>query len=104
MHQVLEGAVVGTHNYKFRENIDTVNPIDLSDDYVCYLSGHIHRYQKLENPLNEVPFLYPGSIERTSYQEAQESKGYCKLQFIKENGSFKFDHEFIELPTRLWRL
>jgi exonuclease SbcD len=100
MHQVLEGAKVGKHNYTFKSNPDVISIKDLSTDYDCYLSGHIHRYQLMKNYENDVPFLYPGSTERTSYQEVQETKGFCKLHFIKNKSRYIMEHEFIPLKTR----
>jgi DNA repair exonuclease SbcCD nuclease subunit len=100
MHQVLEGAKVGRHNYTFRANPDVIKVSDLSRAYNCYLSGHIHRYQLLHNPENGIPFLYPGSIERTSWQEELETKGYCILSFQKTDAGYAFSHQFRSLKTR----
>ena len=100
LHQAIEGAQVGLHNYTFRSNSDVIKVKDLTDDYVCYLSGHIHRHQIIRNPRNNVPYIYPGSIERTSFQEAREMKGYSKLRFIKEKDKYIIQHKFIELPAR----
>lgn len=98
LHHVIEGAEI--KNYTFRTNPDVIKINELNDIYACFLSGHIHRYQLLRNPFNNVPFLYPGSTERTSYQEADEAKGYCRLNFEKVQSKFVFSHEFIELPAR----
>jgi exonuclease SbcD len=99
-HHAVEGAQVGKHNYTFRNNKDVIRITDLSEDYTCYLSGHIHRYQLLRNIENNVPMLYPGSIERTSYQEVNEVKGFCELRFTKNKSGYTFDHKFIRLPAR----
>ena len=48
------------------------------------LSGHIHRHQVLTCDLGgrplAAPVLYPGSIERTSFAEKDEEKGYLVLE------------------------
>ena len=98
MHQIVEGSKV--KNYTFKGNPDVIRIDELSDAITCILSGHIHRYQLLHNPENKLPVLYPGSSERTSYQEAEETKGWCRLSFEPSENGYTFDHEFIPLPTR----
>jgi hypothetical protein len=58
------------------------------------LAGHIHRHQVLR--LN-VPVVYCGSIERTSYAEQNETKGFCELSL---NRGMPPRMMFHELPTR----
>jgi DNA repair exonuclease SbcCD nuclease subunit len=84
MHQCVEGAQVGVHNYTFRYNTDVVRTVEIPPTFTAVLSGHIHRYQVLrtdlqKNPLR-CPILYPGSIERTSIAERNEVKGYIILE------------------------
>ena len=49
------------------------------------LAGHIHRHQILSRDLKgqplSAPVLYPGSIERTSFAERLEEKGFLLLEF-----------------------
>jgi DNA repair exonuclease SbcCD nuclease subunit len=98
MHQIVEGSKV--KNYTFKSNPDVIRIDELSNAFTCILSGHIHRYQLLHSPENNVPVLYPGSTERTSYQEAEETKGWCQLSFEQSENRYTFDHAFIPLPTR----
>jgi exonuclease SbcD len=98
MHQVVEGSKI--KNYTFKGNPDVIRIDELSNVYTCYLSGHIHRYQLLRNPENNVPFLYPGSTERTSYQEADEIKGWCQLTCEPSAQGYAFSHAFMPLPAR----
>jgi DNA repair exonuclease SbcCD nuclease subunit len=60
------------------------------------LSGHIHRHQVLR-PLGGPPVIYAGSVERTSFAEAPEAKGFVVLQLTRSGlGPF----EFRPLPAR----
>ena len=53
-------------------------------------SGHIHRFQVLTKDLRgrplSSPIFYPGAIERTSFAEKDEKKGYLTLD-IETQGS-----------------
>jgi DNA repair exonuclease SbcCD nuclease subunit len=101
MHQAIEGAVVGSHNYRFGRARDVVNSRGVAGDFAALLSGHLHRHQILdygEGP----PVVYPGSIERTSIAEINEQKGFCVLTFTDdESGQLVMaDCEFMGLPAR----
>jgi DNA repair protein SbcD/Mre11 len=64
-------------------------------DYVAL--GHVHRFQQLST---HPPVVYPGSIERVDFSEAQEDKGYVLVQLAKQQASA----EFCPLPVRPFRL
>ena len=57
--------------------------------------GHIHKYQNL-NPGNDVPVVYPGSIERINFGEEKEDKGFCLVNIEGDKTSY----EFITVPAR----
>jgi DNA repair exonuclease SbcCD nuclease subunit len=60
------------------------------------LSGHIHRHQVLRIE-GRPHVVYAGSVERTSFAEAAETKGYVVLELSRSG----LDHlEFRELPAR----
>ena len=101
MHQAIEGAVVGSHNYRFGRARDVVNSRTVPVEFAALLSGHLHRHQILDYA-DGPPVIYPGSIERTSIAEINETKGFCVLTF-RANGSGKWrmaDCELIPLPAR----
>lgn len=103
IHQTVEGSVVGPSDYTFRHNEDVIQRIDLPAGYDCFLSGHIHRRQVLYTNINgkEIPFIYPGSIERTSFAEKDEVKGFYVLEFDKKSNEVGISKmEFIKLPAR----
>lgn len=87
VHHCFEGATVGPGNYTFRYNDDVVRVRDVPQEFLAVLSGHIHRFQVLTTDLKgqsiKTPVLYPGSIERTSFAEKEEPKGYLKVELRK---------------------
>ncbi len=106
VHHCFEGATVGPKNYMFRYNDDVIQPSDVPKDFIAVCTGHVHRFQVLNkdlkgHPLNS-PILYPGSIERTSFAEKYETKGYLRLEIQSSNLKEKpvLHWEFQELPSR----
>jgi exonuclease SbcD len=106
MHQIMEGAQVGIQNYTFRSGEDVIQGRDISEDFLEVLSGHIHRWQVLTQDLAGrsfgAPVIYPGAIERTSFAERAEKKGYFIIEagFFQNTNSPEIKWTFYELPTR----
>jgi len=106
LHHCFEGAKVGPNNYTFRNGEDVIKTSDIPAEFRAVLTGHVHRFQVLNSDLNglplKVPIMYPGSIERTSFAEKDESKGYIILEIDPSDSkdSFFFRWHFQELPTR----
>lgn len=105
MHQAVDGAVVGPSDYMFKYDKDVVRASDIPAGFTAVLSGHIHRFQVLTKDLRggalATPIFYPGSIERTSFAEKDERKGYLVLELDVEDGMTRIrDWSFNELPTR----
>lgn len=124
LHHCFEGATVGPGNYTFRYNDDVIRINDVPEEFLSVLSGHIHRYQVLTKDLMgksiATPILYPGSIERTSFAEMDEPKGYLNLELskteankneemspkgiseagINKGGQLALSWEFVKLPAR----
>lgn len=104
IHHCVEGAtlIMGTRLYTFRDSHDTVKLSDIPSDFAAVLSGHIHRFQVLTRDLQgnsiPVPVFYPGSIERTSFTEKDESKGYLILEI--QPGAGIENWQFHKLPAR----
>ena len=97
MHQAIDGSqVIG---YTFQGTSDVVNIWDIDRRYDLVLCGHIHRRQILTN--GKQPILYSGSVERTSFQEMNEPKGYYEIEMAKRSSGWRVDKiAFKELPAR----
>ena len=114
VHHCFEGASVGPGNYTFRDNDDVIRIREVPDKFLAVLSGHIHRFQVLTKDLKgksiATPILYPGSIERTSFAEMDEPKGYLEIELKKNEGVNKegintggrlaLSWEFAKLPAQ----
>jgi exonuclease SbcD len=106
VHHCFEGATVGTHNYMFRYGRDVVQVNDVPAQFAAVLTGHVHRSQVLRHDLRgrplSTPVIYPGSIERTSFAEKDETKGYFVLEVMSGSsaGGVLRDCAFRPLPAR----
>ena len=83
MHHCVEGATCGPGDFTFRSQPDVVRCEDLPSRAAIVLSGHVHRHQVVRRDLAgrplRAPVLYAGSVERTSFAEKDETKGYVLL-------------------------
>jgi DNA repair exonuclease SbcCD nuclease subunit len=101
IHHCVEGATVGPGDFTFTTADDVIRARDLPADFAAVLSGHIHRHQVLTTDLARrplpTPVLYPGSIERTSFAEMDEEKGFLVVR-VGGGGEVRWD--FRRLPAR----
>jgi len=106
IHQCVEGATVGPVDYTFTSAADVVRIREVPSEFAAVLSGHIHRHQVLTTDLTRrpvsTPVLYPGSLERTTFAEIGEPKGYMVVRAGGETraGNAHVAWEFRELPAR----
>ncbi len=107
LHHCFEGATVGPMGrYMFRTADDVIRHKDIPKGIDAVLSGHIHRHQvlvrDLENRVLRAPVLYSGSIERTSFAEQDEPKGYMLVRISASELHLKpfLRWEFRKLPAR----
>lgn len=104
LHQTVEGAAVEGH--LFRDGDDVIRGRDLPGGFAAVLCGHIHRPQVLTRDLAgrplAAPVLYPGSVERTSFAERHEAKGFMVLELEPDPaaGGRLAGWELRELPAR----
>lgn len=75
-----ERASLIAHEPKFE--VSTLLPEGGQIDYVAL--GHIHRHQNLNPDPDGPPVVYPSSIERVSFKEAEEEKGFVLLELDPE--------------------
>jgi DNA repair exonuclease SbcCD nuclease subunit len=106
MHQAVEGAQVGASNYTFRQGHDVVRGRSIPRSCAAVLSGHIHRAQVLTHDLSHrplaAPVIYPGAVERTSFAERNEDKGYMlvNIELPCESQRPLVEASFVPLPAR----
>lgn len=105
IHQSVEGAQVGVQNYTFRSGPDVVSVHQLPSLFTAVLSGHIHRAQIITHDKHGYPIpspvIYPGSIDRVSFAERTENKGYYILRFSRiDGGRYERTARFYNLPAR----
>lgn len=106
VHHCFEGATVGAHNFTFRRGHDVVRVHEVPEQFSAVITGHVHRAQVLQEDLRgrplHSPIIYPGSIERTSFAEREEEKGYYLLNIKRGSTTIELaaDWEFRRLPTR----
>lgn len=102
MHHAVEGARVGPGHFTFTNGSDVIRTVDIPEGLTAVLSGHIHRAQALTADRSgrrlPAPVLYPGSVERTSFAEKDERKGYLTLA-LDARGALA-GWRFHELPAR----
>ncbi len=109
LHQTVEGARVGPAGFTFRSGADVIPGSQLPSGYAAVLAGHIHRHQVLTRDLAgrtlPTPVIYPGSVERTSFAEREEVKGYVTLDLAADagHGGRLAAWRFHELPARPMR-
>lgn len=108
MHHCVEGSAVkaGNREHVFKYNNDVIRITDIPSDFTAALSGHIHRFQVLSEDLTghpvQTPVFYPGSIERTSFAEKDEQKGFLMIEIAcegKDKGTISH-WRFHPLPAR----
>ena len=106
LHQAIEGATVGPVGFTFRQGIDVIRGQDLPGCFAAVLSGHIHLAQVLRTDLAgrrlAAPVVYPGSIERVSFAERNEDKGYVIVELCpsQRSGGQVVSTSFVRLPAR----
>jgi len=105
VHQAVEGAQVAAWDYTFRPGKDVLAGNDVPRGFAAILGGHIHRRQILTVDLRgrplPAPVVYPGSIERVSFAERYEEKGFARLVFTPDDDGGRLAEAVFEpLPTR----
>lgn len=103
LHQVFQGSQVGPSDFTFTRGANVIKKSDIPNGFDFVFAGHIHRKQILKKSSAEksIPIIYPGSTERTSFAERNETKGFFVLEFDKKEGESILDNlNFVKLPTR----
>ncbi len=82
------------HEPKFTPGQLSPPPID----YVAL--GHIHRFQDRRTDDDAPPVVYCSSIERISFKEWDERKGFVLVNIDADGGEKATTYEFVETPAR----
>jgi DNA repair exonuclease SbcCD nuclease subunit len=100
IHHCVEGATVGPANFTFATATDVIRVRDIPDAFTAVLCGHIHRHQVLmaNRWSGCAPVLYPGSIERTSFAEMDEPKGFMVVRLGEVARDVRWERR--HLPAR----
>jgi exonuclease SbcD len=110
LHQCVEGATCGPPpGFTFRDGDDVVRASDLPGDVAVVLCGHVHRHQVLRRDLRgrplAAPVVYAGSVERTSFAERDETKGFVRVTVGAGGpGGSLLACGFVPLPARPMRV
>jgi DNA repair exonuclease SbcCD nuclease subunit len=110
LHHCVEGATCGPPpGFTFRDGDDVVRAGDLPGDVAVVLCGHVHRHQVLRRDLRGrplgAPVVYAGSVERTSFAERDEVKGFVMATVgAGGRGGRLLGCEFRPLPARPMRV
>lgn len=95
-HASVEGAKIGQERLIMIGRDVVLKPSLVKNKAFDYTAlGHIHLFQDL-NPGAQPPVVYPGSIERVDFGEAQDVKGFVIAEVSK--GAARY--EFRQLETR----
>jgi DNA repair exonuclease SbcCD nuclease subunit len=97
IHHCVEGATCGPGNFTFTTASDVIRARDIGTPFAAVFTGHIHRHQVLHL---RAPVLYPASIERTSFAEMDEPKGFMIVHVSESEGDHDIRWEFRSLPAR----
>lgn len=94
-HASVQGAVFGSERAVMLGHELVLGGSIVQDERLDYVAlGHIHKHQLIGN--GRPPIVYPGSIERIDFGEANEEKGYVLANVANGRTSW----EFVDLPTR----
>jgi DNA repair protein SbcD/Mre11 len=95
-HQAFHGARVPGFTFRVGAQKDTLGAQHLPPRLRWVMCGHIHPRQVTS--VGEVQVVQPGSTERTSFSEADETKGYAMWEFGR-----RVTYTFVDLPARPMR-
>ncbi len=105
-HASVEGAMYGTERMVMLGKDLVLPPALVKDQRFDYVAlGHIHKPQNL-NEGSHPPVIYPGSIERVDFGEAEDRKFFIVAEVAKQNTQVSW-HElenirpFIDIHVKL---
>jgi len=106
MHASMEGAEIGYEKLLNVSHDFVISKGMVSKDYIDYVAlGHIHKHQNF-NEGHQPPIIYPGSIERVDFGEANDDKYFVIAEVQKGKSTVdwrKLEHirPFIDVHPQL---
>ena len=102
-HFSVRGAeMAGSERTSLIAHEPKLSPGDLTLEPLDYVAlGHIHQHQNRNEGGAGPPVIYPSSIERVSFKEWDEKKGFVLVDIeATDDGEKTTRHEFVETPAR----
>lgn len=90
-HFTVHGCVLGGYRglSLYTDEIQVLPSTLANSGYDYVALGHIHRHQNL-SPRREIPVVYPGSIDRVDFGEAEEEKGFVVAKVSRGYAEFEY--------------
>ncbi len=75
-------------------SVSTQSFLNLPFDYIAL--GHIHRYQQISKV---IPAVYSGSIQRVTFAEEGETKGFVDVRIRRADKGYRADWRFVPVDS-----
>ena len=100
-HLTVQGAQLsGSERTSMIAHEPTFTPGQLSVPPIDYVAlGHIHRHQD-RNEGADPPIVYCGSIERVTFNEQSDTKGFVVVDIEQDGAAKHTEYTFVETPAR----
>lgn len=101
-HLTVQGAeIAGSERTSLIEHEPKFTAAQLALDPIDYVAlGHIHRYQNRNDDPEGIPVVYSSSIERISFKEHEDDKGFVLIDIDTSGPEKKTTFAFVPTPAR----
>ncbi len=97
MHIFINGVKLSGSDLDLLPNEPNISALDIYKLPFAYIAlGHIHRHQAISTM---PPAVYPGSIQRVSFAEVGEQKGFVDVELNIDEGKSHIHWNFIPLDA-----
>ena len=92
-HIFVDGAKLSGSDISLLPNEAHTSPVVIKNLPFQYVAlGHIHRYQQISS---EPVAVYSGSLQRTSFAEGSETKGFVDVEIFHTGDEFSTEYHFV---------